>query len=123
MRKLSELKAVELDKCICEMAYPAERLFRDAAVRTALDDMTKAIGDNATVETAMSCYMTILHPVLCGEAHRGDTYAILAALDGVTAEEIAERNGIEVMRYVFRTFVLEKDVPAIFRPRYEARGE
>jgi hypothetical protein len=50
-------------------------------------------------------------------------YAIFAALDGVSVDEIKEQNGVEFMRDIFRGFVLDGDLVSIFRPGIEVRGE
>lgn len=123
MRKIETMTANELSVCICKMVGPAERLLSDGAVREALDDMRDAIGKEASVEKAFSAFSTILYPVLGGEAHKDDTFEVLAALDGVSADEIANRNGLEVMRDVFIAFVVDKDVQTIFRPCMEARAK
>ena len=63
-----------------------------------------------------------------GDADHGFTMAkvcnaILAAIDGVTVEDIKGKNGLETLRDVFIVFVTERDVETIFRPGCEARSK
>lgn len=123
MRSISEMTASALGKCLCDMAEPAERLFTDGAVCSALNDLTAKLKEKMAIDKAFSLFTQILFPVICGDKHKADTFAILAALDGVTVDEIEKRNGLEVMRDLFKAFVLEGDVATIFRPGCEVRGE
>ena len=50
-------------------------------------------------------------------------YAILGALNDVDGGEIKQRNGVEMMRDMFKAFVLDGDLAGIFRPGCEVRGE
>jgi hypothetical protein len=45
----------------------------------------------------------------------------MAALCEQTAEEVLERNGLEMMRDMFVVFALDKDVESLFRPCNKAR--
>ena len=123
MRNIAEMTAIELYECLCKIADPAESLLSDVAVRAAMDEFKKNLPKNVSVEHAFSMFATVLFPVLSGESHRAETYAILAALDGVKVNEIESRNGLEVMRDMFKTFVIDGEVQAIFRPVCEARSK
>lgn len=123
MRTIPEMNANDLSVCLCKMADPAERLLSDEAVREAIDNMREHLKDKVTIEKAFSLFTTILYPVLAGDAHKDDTFAVLAALDDVTVEEIGDRNGLEVMRDMFRAFVINTEIVTIFRPCAEVRGE
>lgn len=123
MKKIAEMTANELIAFICKIAGPAENLFSDGAVMESLKEMKERIPENATVETVFSMFTAIMFPRLTGEAHKKDTFAILAALDGVSVEEIEGRNGLETMRDMFVVFVVDRDVETIFRPCAEARGK
>ena len=122
MRNLSDLKASELSKCLCEIAPHAENIFCDGAVTEALDDYHKQIKNDTSVQTGFGLFVKDVFPVLMGK-HEDDVYAIFAALDGVSVNEIKNRNGVEFMRDVFRNFVLDGDIVSIFRPGIEVRGE
>lgn len=123
MKKISEMNANELTTCLCKLAEPSEKLMSDGAVVEALDELRKAIPEKADVATVFSLFTSIVVPRLMDEKHQKDTYAVLAAIDGVAVEEIEKRNGLEVLRDVFVSFVMERDVETIFRPGCEARGK
>jgi hypothetical protein len=122
MRNLSDMTANELTKCLCEICGPAEMIFGDGAVKEALDKYHKQIKESTTVQTGFSLFVKDVFPVLMGK-HEHEVYTILAAVDGVDADEIKNRNGVEFMRDVFKGFVLDGDRVGIFRPGIEARGE
>ena len=121
MKRIHEMNAAELTTCICKIAEPSERIFSDGAVIDALDTMRGRVPENVTIETAFGLFAKEVVPVLTGDAHRKDTYEIVAALCEQTVEEVEQRNGLEVMRDMFYIFALEKDVEGIFRPCNQAR--
>ena len=121
MKKIHEMNASELTALICRIAEPAERIFTDGAVINALDTMRTRVPEDVTIELAFSLFVREVVPVLTGESHRKDTYAIMAALCEQTIEEVLERNGIEMMRDMFVVFALDKDVESLFRPCGKAR--
>lgn len=123
MRNIADMTAVELSECLCKMADPAENLFSDVAVRNAIDDFKKSMPEKATWKQALSVFAAVLYPVLCGESHRADVYAILAAIDGVSVADIEGRNGLEAMGNMFKVFVQDGDVQDLFRPVCEARSK
>ena len=57
------------------------------------------------------------------EEHKKDTCEIMAVMTDGDAKTIMESNGLEMMRDMFRVFVVDGDVNAIFRPNAEIRGE
>lgn len=121
MKKLSEMNAREMSVCICKLAENAEKLFNDGAVVEALDALRESFPEETNVPTAFSLFTSILVPKLLSDEHTKETYAILAAIDGVTVEEIEKRNGLEIIRDLFIVFVTERDVETIFRPGCEVR--
>lgn len=123
MKKIANMNACELSVCLCKLAEPAECLFNDGAVVEAMDELRKAIPAKSDIPTVFSLFTAILVPKLMGEKHQEDVYSILAAIDGVTVDEIKERNGLETLRDVFVVFVTERDVETIFRPGCEARSK
>lgn len=123
MKKISEMTMNELSACLCKIAGPAEKLYSDDAVRDAFDEMRKSMGKKQTVQAAFSLFVTILVPVLTSDVHREDTCAIMAELGQVDAKSISEANGLEMMRDMFRVFVVDGDVEAIFRPCTEVRSK
>lgn len=123
MRNIADMTAIELSDCLCEIAEPAESLFSDASVRNALDELKATLPEQATWKQAFSVFSSVLYPVLSGEKHRADVYAILAAIDGVSAAEIESRNGVEVMGNMFKVFVRDGDLQDMFRPVCEIRSK
>lgn len=123
MKKISEMNMNDLSALLCKIAAPAENLFSDGAVCAAFDEMHKRMGDGQTVKKAFSLFVTVLVPVLMSDAHKADTCAIMAMLCEGDAKAIENGNGLETMRDMFRVFVMEGDVEAIFRPGAEIRGE
>lgn len=121
MKKISEMTMSELSRCMCAIAEPAERLFSDGAVTEAFAEANEKIGEKAPVKTAFSIFSAVLFPVLTGEKHKQDTYAILSALTDQKAEEIENRNGVEVMRDLFAIFVVDGEVQSMFQPCAEVR--
>lgn len=123
MKKIAEMNASELSACLCQIAEPAEKLLSDSAVIEALDGFRNAIPEKASVATAFSLFTTMLVPKLMDKKHQKDVYSILAAIDGVTVEDVQKRNGLETVRDMFVVFAMERDVETIFRPACEARGK
>ena len=123
MKKISEMTACELSVCLCKIAEPAEKLLSDSAVIEALDGFRNAIPEKASVATAFSLFTTMLVPKLMDKKHQKDVYSILAAIDGVTGEDVQKRIGLETVRDMFVVFAMERDVETIFRPACEARGK
>lgn len=122
MRNLSELNANELTRCLCALAGPAEKIFSDGAVTHAMDSYKKKIDENTRIDKGFSLFVTMVFSDLM-EKHGDDVYAIIAALDDAKVEDVKARNGVEVMRDIFKAFVLDGDLSAIFRPGCEAGGE
>ena len=123
MKKISDMNMNELSVAICKLAGPAEKLFSDGAVCAAFDEMSKRMGDGQTVHKAFSMFTAVLFPVLMNEEHKKDTCEIMAVMTDGDAKTIMESNGLETMRDMFRVFVVDGDVNAIFRPNAEIRGE
>lgn len=121
MRNLSELNANELSKCLCKLVAPAEKVFGDCAVTQAMDAYRAAIDEKTPVDRGFSLFVTMLFPTLM--KHEDEVYAILGALNDVDGGEIKQRNGVEMMRDMFKAFVLDGDLAGIFRPGCEVRGE
>lgn len=123
MKKIAEMTMDELSACLCKMATPASNLFSDGAVTDAFDEVQNRMPKKATVQEAFSIFTGILVPVLMGDKHKADTYALLAAQTGERVEEVASRNGLEVMKDLFQMLMMERDVQAIFRTGAEVRTE
>lgn len=122
MKKIDEMTMSELSVFLCKIAGPAENIFSDAAVNEVFDDVAKMLKDKATVENAFSVFCARLVPVMMGK-HEADTFAILAAMEGVSVDEIKEKNGFDVMRTMFKAFMIDRDIQTIFRPMQKVRGK
>lgn len=123
MKKIAEMTMDELSVCMCKMAAPASNLFADGEVTDAFDEAQKRMPEKATLQEAFSIFSSVLVPVLMNEKHKAETYSILSAQSGENVDEIAARNGLEVMRDLFTVFMLERDVQTIFRVGAEVRPE
>lgn len=123
MKKLSEMTTTEFGTCVAKIAECAERLFSDGAVCEALDTLAQKMGDKTRVDRAVALFTAELFPLLTGEKHKADTYTIMEALGCGKAEEMGDKNGIEMLRDLFCVFVRDGEVAAIFRPGAEVRGE
>lgn len=121
MRNLSDLTGSEMSKCLCALVVPAEKVYGDSAVTQALDAYHSAIDEKTQLDRGFSLFVTMLFPALM--KHEEEVYAILGAMNNVSGEEIKNRNGVEMMRDMFKVFVLDGDLGAIFRPGCEIRGE
>ncbi len=121
MRNLSEMNANDLSKCLCALVAPAEKIFSDCAVTQALDAYREKIDETTPVDRGFSLFVTTLFPALM--RHEEQVYTILGILNNVDGKEIRNRNGVEMMRDMFKVFVLDGDLAAIFRPGCEVRGE
>lgn len=123
MKKISEMNGNELSVCMTKIAPNAETLFADGAVSAALDALSAKMGKGTTVDKAVAWFSGELFPLLTGEKHRGETYAIMEALGYGEAAKMGEKNGIELLRDLFCVFVRDGEVTTIFRPGAEVRGE
>ncbi len=123
MRKISEMTTDELSVMICDIADPASNIMSDGAVSEAFVEMGKRLNRKATVLQNIAVFASVLVPVLLGEKHRNDTYAVLAALEGKTVDEIRKQNGLKTAKDLFDVFMVNKETVTIFRPDQEARAD
>lgn len=95
--KLSEMNGEELSVCLCKIAEPLERIgFDEKTTETfqKIADLSKS-GMNNIRQTSMMIGKFI--PLLLGD-HREDTFAILAAINGKTVEEIRSQKGMQTIK-------------------------
>lgn len=123
MRKIAEMTMDELTLALCQMAEPASNIMSDGAVSEAFVEMGKKLNKKASLLQNIAVFTSVLVPVLLGEKHRDDTYAVLAALEGVTVEEIRKQNGIRTVKDLFEVFMINKQTVAAFRADPEVRAE
>ncbi len=103
--KLSEMTGDQLTTCLCIISPPVERIAED-------DDIVEAIkGCMAVreVEGEKLPYLDIpravlrMIPVLLTK-HKRDTFTILGAMSGKTADEIAQQNGLKMLSDIKAVF-------------------
>lgn len=123
MRKITEMTTDELAIAICQMAEPASNIMFDGAVSEAFVEMSKKLDKNSTLLQNIAVFASVLVPVLLGDKHRQDTYAVLAALEGKTVDNIRRQNGLKTAKDLFEVFMSNKDTAVIFRPDQEVRAE
>lgn len=123
MRKIAEMNTDEMAIAICQMAEPVSNIMSDGMVSDAFVEMSKKLNKNSTLLQNIAVFTSVLVPVLLGEKHRNDTYAVLAALEGTTVENIRKQNGIKTAKDLFDVFMANKETTTIFRPDQEVRAE
>ena len=116
MRKIAEMTTDELAVAICQLAVPASNIMSDGAVSEAFVEMGKKLDKKATLLQNIAVFASVLVPVLLGEKHRQDTYAVLAALEGKTVDEIRKQNGFKTAKDLFEVFFTSRETMTIFRP-------
>lgn len=111
--KLSEMNGDQLATCLCIMTEPAEKIAED-------DEIVGVIrGCMATreVEGEKMNYLDIpraalrLIPILLRKFRR-ETFTILGAMNGKTADEIAAQNGLKTIKDIKAVF--DSDLLAFF---------
>lgn len=85
--KLSDIKGERVFDVIAEVTDPLYRIASDDAVMGAFQGAAQASGDDDKTDYAKALKGIV--PVLL-KTHRGDLVAILAAVNGMTAEEYLE---------------------------------
>lgn len=95
--KLSEMNGEELSVCLCKIAEPLERIGSDKKTTEAFQEISNFIksGMNNIQQTTMMIGKFV--PLLLGD-HREDTFAILAAINDKTVEEIRSQNGMQTIK-------------------------
>ena len=68
-------------------------------------------------------FVSVVVPTLLGEKHRDDTYALLAAVSGVSVDEVKKQNGFKTAKDVWSIFMTDVDMASMFRDGDEARAE
>lgn len=95
--KLSEMNGEELSVCLCKIAESIERIgFDEKTTETfqKIADLSKS-GMNNIQQTSMMIGKFV--PLLLGD-HREDTFAILAAINSKTVEEIRSQKGMQTIK-------------------------
>lgn len=114
MKKISEMNGEELAITLCNLSEPAASLFGDPEVA----NMINAVGE--IKETNPLNYLAktvgIFAPVILGDKHREDVFAILAVVRGVNVKVIREQNGLQTVREIVQLLFKDFDAMTFFRP-------
>lgn len=112
--KLSEMNGEELSVCLCKIAESIERIGFDkktTAVFQEIADLSKS-GMNNIQQTSMMIGKFV--PLLLGD-HREDTFAILAAINDKTVDEIRSQNGMQTIKEL-KNALADPDLMDFFTP-------
>lgn len=103
--KLSEMTGDQLATCLCIISPCAERIAEDDEIV----DVIKGCMSVREVEGEKLRYLDIpravlrMIPVLLTK-HKRDTFTILGAMNGKTADEIAQQNGLKMLAEIKAVF-------------------
>lgn len=95
--KLSEMNGEELSVCLCKIAEPIERIGFDKKTTAVFQEIADMSKDNMNNIQKASAMIGKYVPLLLGD-HREDTFAILAAINGKTVEEIRSQKGMQTIK-------------------------
>lgn len=99
MKKLSEMTAAELTTALCELAVPIGNLAQDDEVMEALKQIAEKRKPGTTLGKFFGLSFAVLVPLLLNK-HKADTFAVLAALTGKTQQQLAEENGLQLLKEI-----------------------
>ena len=109
--RLSEMNGDQLAVCLSIITEPAERIVED-------DEVIEKIKGCMTVNEKGQKYLDIpravlrLIPVLLGK-HKVDTFTILGAMNGRTAEDVSKQNGLKMVADIKAVF--DRDLLDFFK--------
>lgn len=115
MKTFSEMNTEELSRAICTMAEKISNIVNDPAAIEALSNMKKLMDNDAPALQTFSVFASDLIPTLLGDAHREDTFAILAAFSGKTVDELKQQNGFKTAKELYSLLMKERDLGSLFR--------
>lgn len=104
--KLKDMNAWDMMGALAELAEPVGRLASDDLFWDAFVECTKS-GIGLKQKNGLRFFLQTysnLFPILMGEEHRGDTFRILAIVQGVTVSEVAKMSGAELLSTVKEIF-------------------
>ena len=111
--KLSEMNGEELSVCLCKIAEPLERIGFDKKTTAVFQEIADMSKDNMNNIQKASVMIGKYVPLLLG-AHREDTFAILAAINDKTVEEIRSQNGMQTIKEL-KNALADPDLMDFFR--------
>lgn len=123
MKKLSELNGVEMADVLCEIIEPMGRLMDDEKVVDCFGKLAEIIKSNPSQMLFLAKCMREVTPVFLGTEHRDDTFMIIAALNGVTVDEVKAKPGVDLIMDVFWMVAGDGGLLRMFRPRKAVRSE
>lgn len=115
MKKLSEMNTVEMTQVLCRIAEPAATLFADNSVADAFAEAVKAREAATNHMQFFTRCIAIFAPVIL-DRHRDEVFAILAAIKGVSVEEINAQPGMQTVREIVEMLTADQELTTFFRP-------
>ena len=109
--KLSEMNGDQLAVCLSIITEPAERIIEDDEV---IEKIKGCMAVNANGQKYVDIPRAVLRmiPPLLGK-HRRDTFTILGAMYGRTADEVAKQNGLQMVADIKAVF--DRDLLDFFK--------
>lgn len=115
MKKFSEMNTEELSRTICTIAEKISNIINDYAIMEEFSKMKNLINNDAPALQTFSAFASGLLPALLGDAHREDVFAIIAAFDGKTVDELKQQNGLQTAKELYDLLMKERDLGSMFR--------
>lgn len=119
LKKLSEMNGEELAITLCNLSEPAASLFGDPDVTEVLKKVDTLRKDCPNKMQFLAKAVGIFAPVILGDKHREDVFAILAVVRGVDVKVIREQNGLQTVREIVQLLFKDFDAMTFFRPAAE----
>ena len=96
--KLSEMNTAQLADALVKIAAPCERIGKDAELNKKLAEHAAKLHTEGMTKLQQNAALigTVIPALL--ERHRADTFAILSALTGKSAEVLAAQNGMQTLK-------------------------
>ena len=117
IKKLSEMTSEELAVALCKMAQPIADIFGDPDVAEFFSQGVKLREESPSQMVYMTRLVALAAPVILGEKHRNDVFAILAAIKGVEVEAVRDQPGMQTVNEVVQILMTDTDMMTFFRPR------
>lgn len=120
--KLSQMSTDKALDVMCEITPYVTNIVTDedliGCLKNAIDP--RAVNSKAEMIAAGAAKLTEIAKIVL-QKRKSDVYGILGALNGKTAEEIAEQNGVETMKQI-RDIIKDKELLDFFRSCASSEG-
>lgn len=97
--KLSQMTTEQITACLCRIAPALENIAMDEKINECFKRVAKK-EESARSNVQRCAVMLSTFASLLLDKHKDDTFAVLAAINGKTAEEIRAQNGMQTIREV-----------------------